>query len=43
MLGGLGLARIAGVVLAPGGASHPTFVLMAKDLTGIAVFVVAFW
>jgi uncharacterized protein DUF4345 len=41
-LGGLGLARIAGVALAPGGASHPTFVLMATDLIGIALFVTAF-
>jgi hypothetical protein len=41
-LGGLGLARIAGIMVAPGGAGHPTFVLLATDLTGIAVFVTAF-
>ena len=42
VLGGLGLARIAGVLLAPGGAGHATSMLLITDLTGITLFVVAF-
>jgi hypothetical protein len=41
-LGGLGLARIAGVLLAPGGAGPATSMLLITDLTGITLFVVAF-
>lgn len=41
-LGGLGLARIAGVLVAPGGAGHTTDMLMITDLTGITLFTVAF-
>jgi hypothetical protein len=41
-LGGLGLARIAGVLVAPNGVGHATHLLLITDITGITLFVVAF-
>lgn len=42
-LGGLGLARVAGVLVAPGGAGHATDLLLVTDFVGIALFSVAFF